>query len=121
MRFLQLRMQADKEVMFALTQSDLQARKLLSPGTHYAAGAKIDIAVMSLSLKLHKDDTTRGQVSCANFVLSQALMYEQDLKTRLEPSSSSQSGLSSTSEEGQNLEVVIDDQGVEQAMGFGNQ
>ena len=107
--------------MFALTQSDLQARKLLSPGTHYAAGANIDIAVMSLSLKLHKDDTTRGQVSCANFVLSQALMYEQDLKTRLEPSSSSQSGLSSTSEEGQNLEVVIDDQGVEQAMGFVNQ
>ena len=48
-------------------------------------------------------------------------MYEQDLKTRLEPPSSSESGLSSTSDEGQNLEVVIDDQGVEQAMGFGNQ
>jgi len=65
--------------MFALTHSDLQARKLLSPGTHYAAGANIDAAVMTLSLKLHKDDATKGQVSCANVVLSQALMYEDDL------------------------------------------
>jgi hypothetical protein len=100
--------------MFALTHSDLQARKLLSPGTHYAAGANIDAAVMTLSLKLHKDDATKGQVSCANFVLSQALMYEDDLKSRLAPPSSSQSGQSS-----QEFDVLIGDKELEQTMGFG--
>lgn len=99
--------------MFALTHSDLQARKLLSPGTHYAAGANIDAAVMTLSLKLHKDDATKGQVSCANFVLSQALMYEDDLKSRLAPPSSSQSGQSS-----QELDVLIGDKELESTMGF---
>jgi uncharacterized protein with beta-barrel porin domain len=49
---------------------------------HHAAGANIDSAVMTLGLKLHKDDATRGQVYCANFVLSQALMYEEDLKPK---------------------------------------
>jgi len=100
--------------MFALTHSDLQARKLLSPGTHYAAGANIDAAVMTLSLKLHKDDATRGQDFCANFVLSQALMYEDDLKSRLAPPSSSQSGQSS-----QEFDVLIGDKELEQTMGFG--
>ena len=103
--------------MFALTQSDLQTRKLLSPGTHYAAGGNIDTAVMTLSLKLHKDDATRGQVSCANFVLSQALMYEEDMKSRLAPPSSSQSDQSAASEQG--LDVLIGDTEVDSAMGFG--
>ena len=56
----------------------------------------------------------KGQVSCANFVLSQALMYEDDLKSRLAPPSSSQSGQSS-----QEFDVLIGDKELEQTMGFG--
>jgi hypothetical protein len=47
-------------------------------------------------------------------VLSQALMYEDDLKSRLAPPSSSQSGQSS-----QEFDVVIGDKELEQTMGFG--